>query len=417
MLQENLVLQICLLILIDIYIYRSVWRTTRNFRPVFRHAVRIGIWVMTALAILAVIWYKFSDPFYRALSIRQWMIITVMIIYGSKLLTILVIFIDDVQINIRRLVRYVSKRSGSKITGKPITRSEFFDKTAIAVGLVPLASMVTGIISGATDYRVVRKTIYLPRLPKSFDGIRIGQFSDTHAGTFFNKTAVKGGVEMLMREKADVIFFTGDLVNYQTDEVDNYIDVFKKVRAPLGVFSSTGNHDYGNYRKWSNDAAKKKNFEDMITAHKLMGYDLLMNEHRFLEQGGEKIAIIGIENWGMGPPHRFPKYGKLAEAYKGTDEASVRLLLSHDPSHWDAQVRPEFPGIDIMFAGHTHGAQMGVQIGDFRWSPSQYIYKQWAGLYREGDQFLYVNRGYGCIGYPGRVGMPPELTVIELKRG
>jgi predicted MPP superfamily phosphohydrolase len=330
---------------------------------------------------------------------------------------VFIIFIDDIQINTRRLIAYLKKRSGKRIPGKPITRSEFFDKVAIAAGALPFASMVTGIISGATDYRVIRKTVYLPKLPKSFDGIRIGQFSDTHAGTFFNKTAVRGGIEMLLKEKADVIFFTGDLVNYQTDEVDDYINIFNKVRAPLGVFSTTGNHDYGNYRKWSSEAAKTRNFKDMVTAHELMNYDLLMNEHRFLIQGGEKIAIIGIENWGMGPPHRFPKYGKLAQAYNGTEDAAVRLLLSHDPSHWDAQVRPEFSDVDLMFAGHTHGAQMGVEFGDFRWSPSQYIYKQWAGLYQEGDQYLYVNRGFGCIGYPGRIGMPPELTVIELKRG
>ena len=409
-------IQLLLLLLIDTYIYTSVYRTTRKFQPFFRNAVRIGIWAMTAVAVSAVVWYNYTDPYYKALSIREWIIIVVMVIYGSKLLTIIVIFIDDIQINIRRLIRYVKKRSGKPIPGKPITRSEFLDKTAIAVGMVPFASMVTGVVSGATDYKVFRQTIYLPNLPKAFDGIRIGHFSDTHAGTFFNKTAVKGGVEMLMKEKADVIFFTGDLVNYQTDEIDNYIDVFDKVRAPLGVFSTTGNHDYGNYRKWPSAAAKRNNFQELVTAHQLMGYQLLMNEHRFLEVDGEKIAIIGIENWGMGPAHRFPKYGKLAQAYAGTEEAAIRLLLSHDPSHWDAQVRPEFSDIDVSFAGHTHGFQMGIRVGDFRWSPSQYIYKQWAGLYREGNQYLYVNRGYGCIGYPGRIGMPPELTVIELKR-
>jgi hypothetical protein len=333
------------------------------------------------------------------------------------LLTILVIFSDDIQINARRLIRYIKIRSTKKIPGKPITRSEFFDKTAIAAGLVPFASLVTGILSGATDYRVVRKTITLPNLPKSFDGIRIGQISDIHAGTLFNKIAVQGGVEMMLKEKADVIFFTGDLVNYQSDEVDDYISIFEKVRAPLGVFSSTGNHDYGNYRKWSTPEAKAQNIQDLLTAHRLMGYDLLMNEHRFLEAGGEKIAIIGIENWGVGPAHRFPKYGKLAEASMGAEEASVRILLSHDPSHWDAQIRPEFPGMDLTLAGHTHGFQIGVEMGDFRWSPSQYVYKQWAGLYRQGEQYLYVNRGFGTIGYPGRIGMPPELTVIELKRG
>ena len=417
MLQESLPLQIFLLLIIDFYIYTSIYRTTRSFRPFWRNGVRAGIWAMTALAISVVIWYNLSAPYYKDMSARQWVIVIVVIIYGSKLLTVLVILIDDLQTNIRRLVRYVRIRSTKRIPGKPITRSQFFDKTAIAAGLVPFASMVTGILSGATDYRVIRKTVYLPHLPKSFDGIRIGQLSDIHAGTLFNKVGVRGGVEMMLQEKTDVIFFTGDLVNYQTDEVDDYISIFEKVRAPLGVFSSTGNHDYGNYRRWSTPEAKAANIRDLLQAHKLMGYDLLMNEHRFLEVDGERIAIIGIENWGVGPAHRFPKYGKLAEAYRGTEASPVRLLLSHDPSHWDAQIRPEFPGIDVTFAGHTHGFQMGIEVGDFRWSPSQYVYKQWAGLYQQGQQYLYVNRGFGTIGYPGRVGMPPELTVIELKRG
>src|SRR5688500_5551415 len=234
MLQDNLMLQVLLLIVIDIYIYTSVYRTTRSFRPLFRNAVRIGIWAITALAIFAVIWYNMAEPFYQALSIRQWAIIIVMIVYGSKLLTLLIIFIDDIQINSRRLIRFLKQKSNEKLPGKPITRSEFFDKTAIAAGLVPFASMVTGILSGAHDYRVIRKTIYLPNLPKSFDGIRIGQISDIHAGTLFNKVAVQGGVEMMLKEKTDIIFFTGDLVNYQTDEVDYYISIFQKVRAPLG---------------------------------------------------------------------------------------------------------------------------------------------------------------------------------------
>lgn len=417
MLQESLPLQIILLLLIDIYIYTSIYRTTRNFSSGWRKTVRGGIWMMTAAAVAAVAWYNASEPYYKDMSIRQWIITAVVIIYSSKLLTILVIFIDDIQINLRRLIRYVRQKSSQQIPGRPITRSQFFDKTAIAAGVVPFASMVTGILSGATDYRVVRKTIYLSNLPKAFDGIRLGQISDIHAGTLFNKTAVTGGVEMLLREKTDAVFFTGDLVNYQTDEVDDYLSIFAKVKAPLGVFATTGNHDYGNYRKWPSAEARARNLDDLLVAHRLMGYDLLMNEHRFLEEGGERIAIIGIENWGMGPAHRFPKYGKLAEAAQGTEDAPVRILLSHDPSHWDAQIRPEFSHIDLTLAGHTHGFQLGIEMGDFRWSPSQYMYRQWAGLYREGSQYLYVNRGFGTIGYPGRIGMPPELTVLELKRG
>jgi predicted MPP superfamily phosphohydrolase len=184
-------------------------------------------------------------------------------------------------------------------------------------------------------------------------------------------------------------------------------------RRRLGTYSITGNHDYGDYKRWASQRDKQENFKNLVQAHKQMGFDILMNEHRYLEQNGEKIAIIGIENWGGGG---FAKYGKLDQAYAGIEDANVKLLLSHDPSHWDAQVRKSYKDIDMMFAGHTHGFQFGVEIGDFKWSPSQYAYKQWAGLYKEDNQYLYVNRGFGYIGYPGRIGIPPELTVIELKR-
>jgi uncharacterized protein len=224
---------------------------------------------------------------------------------------------------------------------------------------------------------------------------------------------VKGGVEMVLKEKPDLILFTGDLVNNESREVNEYIDVFNKLRAHLGVYSITGNHDYGDYKSWPDQAAKKKNFIDLMEAHRLLGFDLLMNENRSLRQNGESLAIIGIENWGAG---RFSKYGKLAVAYAGIEEASIKILLSHDPSHWDAQVRPQYGDIDLTLSGHTHGFQFGVEIGNFKWSPSQYAYKQWAGLYQEGNQYLYVNRGFGYIGYPGRVGMPPEITILELTR-
>lgn len=209
------------------------------------------------------------------------------------------------------------------------------------------------------------------------------------------------------------MFFTGDLVNDYANEVKDYKDLFSKVKAPLGVYSTLGNHDYGDYRSWPSLEDKKKNLRDLIQVQKEMGWDLLMNEHRKLTVDGADIAVIGIENWGVG---RFSKYGDLEKAYKGTEESQVKLLLSHDPSHWDAQVRHQFGDIDVMFAGHTHGFQFGVEIGDFRWSPSKYIYKQWADLYQEGDQYLYVNRGFGYIGYPGRIGILPEVTLIELKK-
>jgi len=220
-------------------------------------------------------------------------------------------------------------------------------------------------------------------------------------------------IDLLISEKPDLVFFTGDLVNDVANEVKDYKDLFAKVKAPLGVYSTLGNHDYGDYRSWPSVEKKKKNLEALIQSHKEMGWDILLNENRTLKVDGEEIAIIGVENWGAG---RFSKYGDLEKAYKGAEDKPVKLLLSHDPSHWDAQIRPDFGDIDITFAGHTHGFQFGIEIGDFRWSPSKYIYKQWADLHQAGNQYLYVNRGFGFIGYPGRIGILPEVTLFELKK-
>ena len=400
-------------LLIDYYVFQAVVMVSKNWSPVWKGIIRYGFWVPTALSILALLWWAFADPYKYGSSVRSWMITGMAALYFSKLFSVVILFIDDLQRGVKWLANFFYKGASGDLPGQAIPRSEFLAKTALVAASIPLGAMAYGIISGAHDYRVKHVTVKLPNLPRSFDGIKIGQVSDIHSGSFFNKTAVKGGVEMMMNEKPDVIFFTGDLVNNETSEVKDYMDVFNKFKAPLGVFSVTGNHDYGDYHSWESEEAKRKNFQDLVAAHKHLGFDILMNEHRFLQQGGERIAIIGNENWGGG---RFTKYGKLDQAYKGTEEAPIKLLLSHDPSHWDAQVRPLYPDIDIAFAGHTHGFQFGIEIGNFKWSPSQYAYKQWAGLYQEGTQYLYVNRGFGYLGYPGRIGMPPELTIIELKR-
>lgn len=401
------------LLLIDYYVFQAVFFVSKDWSVLLKGFFRYGFWVITALTTVAILWYYYGDPYKYGSTLRNLVLTGVFMAYFSKLFAVFFILMDDVQRGVRWLVQFFNKGVEGSTEGTPITRSEFLTKTAVIAAAVPFTAMAYGIISGAHDYRIRRKTIYLANLPKSFDGISIGQISDIHSGSFFNKVAVQGGVEMLMKEKPDVIFFTGDLVNNETEEVKDYIEVFNKLKAPLGVYSITGNHDYGDYKQWSSAEAKRKNFKDLVTAHKALGFDILLNEHRYLEQNGERIAILGNENWGGG---RFAKYGKLDVAYNGVEDAAVKLLLSHDPSHWDAQVRPHYPDIDVMFAGHTHGFQFGVEIGGFKWSPSQYVYKQWADLYQEGTQYLYVNRGFGYIGYPGRVGIPPELTIIELKR-
>ncbi len=294
-----------------------------------------------------------------------------------------------------------------------ISRSDFLVKAGVLVATIPIASLTYGTICGVYDYRIKRRVLYLPNLPRAFDGIRIGQVSDIHSGSFYNRKAVRGGVELLLKEKTDVIFFTGDLVNNFASEMRDYQDIFSKVKAPLGVFSILGNHDYGDYYYKGPSVEKAKNLANVKITHKNMGWDLLLNENRRLKVDGEEIAIIGIENWGAG---RFSKYGRMDLAVPGTEDAPVKLLLSHDPSHWRAQVLPQYPQIDVMFSGHTHGMQFGLITNKFQWSPIQYIYKEWAGLYQQQQQQLYVNVGYGFLGYPGRVGVLPEITIFELKQ-
>jgi predicted MPP superfamily phosphohydrolase len=353
-----------------------------------------------------------ADFFSR--DVKRMLVAGIVMLYFSKVFGVLTLLIDDIYRAGQWVInQFVTQNSVENPSGKEITRSEFLSKTSLIAVAVPLATFGIGIASGAHNYRVRRKTIHLPNLPSSFDGIRIGQLSDIHSGSFFSRPGVKKGIDLLLGEKPDMVFFTGDLVNDVAGEVAEYKDLFSKVKAPLGVFSTLGNHDYGDYKSWNNINAKKKNLADLIQIHKELGWDILLNENRTLRVDGEEISIIGIENWGAG---RFSKYGDLEKAYFGTEEKPVKLLLSHDPSHWDAQVRTQYKDIDVMFAGHTHGFQFGVEIGNFRWSPSQYIYKQWADLHQEGNQFLYVNRGFGFLGYPGRIGILPEITIIELKQ-
>ncbi|MGC4022819.1 MAG: metallophosphoesterase [Cyclobacteriaceae bacterium] len=408
----NIFIVIAILFLIDLYVFQAVLTVSKNWSPLWQNVFRYSYWLPTSVALLGLLWWNFSDPYRGTDYLRIYILAGSAIIYISKIFGVLFLLIDDLQRGARWVVQFFSKNK-ENLPGAPINRAEFLSQAALVATAVPLGLSAYGVITGAHDYRVKRVTLKLPNLPKSFDGIRIGQVSDIHSGSFWNKTAVKGGVEMMMKEKPDLIFFTGDLVNNETSEVKDYIPIFEKLKAPLGVFSTTGNHDYGDYRPWQTKEAKQNNFNDLVEAHKLLGYDLLMNENRIIKLNGDQLAIMGIENWGAG---RFSKYGKLEQAYRGVDEAATKILLSHDPTSWDAIVRPNHKDIDLTLSGHTHGFQFGVEIANIKWSPCQYVYKQWAGLYQEGEQYLYVNRGFGYLGYPGRIGMPPELTIIELKR-
>lgn len=417
-----------ILLLIDWYVFQAVKTLSRTATEGTQRIVTLVFWGFTALTLVLYVAMQLIPPDSISRNTRTFLWAAIAIPYFSKIFAILIIFIDDLGRFFRWIVSLfykpevreavvdsAQKTIPDNVNGTPsdaISRSDFLMKTALVVGTVPLVGFTWGILSGAHDYRIRRVKLPLKNLPSGFHGMTIAQISDIHSGSFFNKTAVRGGVDLLLKQKPDMVFFTGDLVNSHAEEVNSYIDVFDKVKAPMGVYSTLGNHDYGKYVQWPSAQAERQNVMNVVAAHKQMGWNIMMDEHKILEQNGDKIALIGVQNLGFGPAAL--RAGNLAKAYQGTADYPVKLLLSHDPTHWDAEVRPKYSDIDVTFSGHTHGAQFGVEVGDVRWSPAQYFYRQWAGLYQEGDQRLYVNRGYGYIGYPGRVGILPEITIFEL---
>lgn len=405
------------LLLLDYYIFQAV-KTSFDFESEKeKRWLMRGYWFVVAITIAGLFLGIFLSI---GRVLRTVLFVWFFVHYFSKAFALPFLLIDD----LRRLVIWLQRKLGLKRNRvdeleikevkEGISRSEFISKTGLVMAGLPFVTMNYGMISNNVyDYQVKRKKIVIPNLPKSFDGIKIGQISDVHSGSFFDKIAVQGGVDLLNAEKCDIVFFTGDLVNDQTAEMRDYTNIFDKVKAPMGVYSILGNHDYGDYKQWPSAQAKKKNLEDLYEVHKNLGWDLLLNENRIIEQSGDKIAIVGVENWGSNL--RFPRKGDLVKAKENTEEAAVKLLLSHDPSHWRAQVLKDHKDIDMMFAGHTHGMQFGIEFGDFKWSPAQYVYPEWSGLYEHEKQKLYVNVGYGFLGYPGRIGILPEITVFELK--
>lgn len=297
---------------------------------------------------------------------------------------------------------------------QPISLEErrgFLVKMGLALAAIPFASMLYGITFGKYNYKVKKVSLSFPNLDKEFDGYKIIHISDIHAGSFDSKTSVSTGIDLINQQNPDLVLFTGDLVNDRADEIDEYIEVFRGIKSKDGIYSVTGNHDYGLYHNWESKEAQSENFTRLLQKHGELGFEILMNENRQIRRGEGYFNLVGIENWGLPP---FPQKGDLNEALKGVDE-KFTLLLSHDPSHWDAETIHHENHIDLTLAGHTHGMQFGIEIPGVRWSPVKYKYPRWAGLYQEGKKFLYVNRGFGFLGLPGRVGIWPEITVIELK--
>ena len=409
-----LIIIVTLMLVVDFYVFQAVKAVSQNLGPKTRTYLFIGYWVISILTLITLLILPLLNLDSQSKGLRSVVFAVLVSLFFAKFTVSIFLLVDD----LRRIIQWIAAKifffnsEGDSIsTGNNISRSIFLSWIGIAAGTSIFGSLIYG-FTNKYNYQIKKIPLLFSNLPSAFKGMRIVHISDIHSGSFNNKSAVQKGVDHILQLKPDLILFTGDLVNNKADEMVEYKEVFQKLQAPMGVYSTLGNHDYGDYVQWDSETAKKQNLERLKETHREMGWNLLLNEHVVLEKEGQQIGLLGVENWSN--KARFPKYGKLDKAYEGTANLPFKILMSHDPSHWDAEVRKSYQDIDLMLAGHTHGMQFGVELPWFKWSPVQYVYKQWAGLYEEEKQKLYVNRGFGFIGYPGRVGILPEITLLEL---
>ena len=404
-----LVILITVLILIDFYIYHVLRILTQGASNGTRTTVGLIYWALCIMSIGSFLLFPYiTNPYFKQyiFSIGIGWVLT-------QVFMVLFFLMDDLRRGAFWTMGQAASIAGAKFmnTEKGIPRSTFLSWLGVGLSSTLFFSLLYG-FGNKYNYKLVKKKISLNGLPLAFKGFKIIHISDIHSGSLKDKAAVLKGIELIEKQNADIVLFTGDLVNDRATEMHNWMDVFGKINAPHGVYSTLGNHDYGDYVKWDTVEEKKQNLEALKQVHHDLGWRLLMNENISIEKNGEKIKIVGIENWGA--KARFPKYGKMDLAMQGVSNDDVAILLSHDPSHWEAEVIPKYSNVQLTLSGHTHGMQFGLENPYFKWSPVQWVYKQWAGIYESKDQQLYVNRGFGFLGYPGRVGILPEITLIEL---
>ena len=400
----SLIILFVIIVLLEVYAFQAIKTITKS--KVIRYS-----WLFVSIAVYAnfayvALTYDRTQGQTPQFQMAMGLLLTFSI---PKLVIILALFGEDIY---RWIFKAISAISNGETKPLP-SRRKFISQLAIGLAAIPFASFIYGIIQGKYNYKVLKYRLTFKDLPEAFDGFTITQISDIHSGSFTNKKKIQYGVDLINQQKSDVILFTGDIVNNKADEMNDWLDVFDKLEAKDGKFSILGNHDYGDYMEWKNPEEKVKNFQEVKEVHQKIGFDLLLDEHRYLEKKGQKIALLGVENWGKG----FNQSGDLKKASKEVRKEDFKILMSHDPSHWEYKVKKDDFNYQLTLSGHTHGLQMGIEIpGWFKWSPSKYVYKQWAGLYEEFGRYINVNRGFGYHAFPGRVGIWPEITVIELKK-
>lgn len=399
--------------LLDWYVFNGLrtfaadWQSQR-WRQLFLGSyllISVGVTVVFVLGFGSFSTAKGMTPFH------EWMLSFFLAFFVTKLIFVIILSLGDLGRFVYGVVNHFAGKSNPAEPYFP-ARRKFISEVAILVAAVPLTGFLYAMFKGKYDYKVHRETLYFDDLPQAFDGFTITQLSDIHSGSFDDAKAVQRGIELAKAQKSDLFVFTGDLVNNAAWEIEPYIGQFSQLKAPYGQFSILGNHDYGDYIEWDSEAEKAANLDKLKEHHKSLGYRLLLDENVVIEKGGQKLSLIGVQNWGKG----FIQIGNLDKALQGVPGDAFKILLSHDPTHWEEKVRYNPVKIHLTLSGHTHGAQFGVEVAGFRWSPVQYRYVDWAGLVNEKGRYLYVNRGFGFLAFSGRLGIWPEVTVITLKK-
>ncbi len=406
-------------VLFDFYLWSSIKKQVFNYVRWIKVAIVSIYWMPLALIAFLLVSMSVTNIANWDSDIRTYILGIVLVFYTAKILPITFLLLADIVRVTQKLFIIVTKDNRKKLISdsksEGITRNKFLQYVGFVSGGLVLGTMFIGMFKWVYEFKIFREKIHLPNLTTGFGGIKIVQISDIHLGGWASKKPLQQAVNMINELKPDIIFFTGDLVNYATFEAFDFEGVLSELKASYGIFATLGNHDYGNYTSWPSEKAKEQNMTELYDYYKRLGWNLLNNENEIVNINGNSLAIIGVENWSANL--RFPRHGDIDKAMVGTGDADARLLLTHDPSHWEKVIIPGDYNIDIAFSGHTHGFQFGIETKDIKWSPAQYMYKQWAGLYSSssGDnRFLYVNRGLGSIGYPGRIGILPEITLVEI---
>ena len=398
------IIPIVLYILIDIYAFQAIKTMSKN------HIIH-GVYVLSSAAILVFFIYTITSPDARTNPKMMYVYGVFLALFVPKIIAVVVMFGEDV---IRVFVGVFYKIGGGSDASFMPSRRKFVSTVALGVAAIPFAALLYGMIKGKYNYKVLQYTLEFEDLPSSFDGYTLTQISDIHSGSFDNPEKVRYAVDLVNKQQSDLILFTGDLVNNVAQEMDAWKDTFATLKAKDGVYSVLGNHDYGDYVSWESAEKKQENLQALIALQKDMGWDVLLNESRTIKKNQQAIKLVGVENWGEGG---FKKAGDLEKACTDVNAQDFTILMSHDPSHWQSRVKEHPKNIQLTLSGHTHGMQFGIEIpGWFKWSPVKYRYQNWAGIYKEFGRYINVNRGFGYLGYPGRVGIWPEVTVITLKK-